>query len=136
MLKIKKVKKSEQDILTKLVTYIMPEDEFIFKGSHWWMVWDGDIPVGFAGISPSARWGNCGYLCLAGIKYSYRGLGLQKQLIKKRIEFAKRKGWDYVFTDTYFNIPSANSLISCGFKMYEPKDIYRSKRTTYWRRKI
>lgn len=101
--------------------------------AQWWFVFDGDEPVAFAGMSPSHRYRNCGYLCRAGVDEAYRGHGLQKRLIRVRLREARRIGWDYVYSDTTGIPASANALIACGFKSYAPANPYCFKETIYWR---
>lgn len=115
----------------------LPLDEtYLFEGSFWWAVFDSEIPVGFGGYCPSDKWDNTIYLCRSGILEEYRGNGLQKKLIKRRLKHAKRKGFEWAYTDTTENPASANSLISCGFKMYIPDDPWGTKQTIYWRRRL
>lgn len=104
---------------------------------YWWLCYtDAGVPVGFAGMVPSVRWEQTGYLSRAGILPAHQGRGLQKRLIKVRIAKAKQLGWRFLLSDTSENPASANSLISCGFKMYEPRNPYGLKTSLYWRRKI
>ena len=81
----------------------------------WWMVTDDtERPVAYAGLK-----GN--YLCTCGVLPSARGKGLQKKLIRARVRQAKKHGVPLVITYTVHDNPaSMNSLITCGFKTYEP----------------
>jgi len=101
---------------------------------YWWIVYDAlNLPCAFAGLVRSVRWTNVGYLCRAGVLLSHRGRGVQKRLIRARIRQARALGWDYLITDTYLNPASSNSLIACGFKLYEPLKPWGVKETLYWR---
>lgn len=52
----------------------------------------------------------------------FRGKGIQKRLIKKRISFAKKMGAKTLWSRTdRDNIISANNLIKCGFLLDRPK---------------
>jgi GNAT superfamily N-acetyltransferase len=93
-------------------------------------------PIAFSGLVPSSRWSDCGYLCRAGVLPDHRGNGLQKRLIRVRIRQAKANGWAWLITDTYKNPPSSNSLISCGFKLFDPTVPWGAKGTLYWRYRI
>lgn len=104
-----------------------------YAGEYWWIVWDGKYPVGYAGLAHSRQWHNTGYLCRAGIIQDYRGQGLQKRLIRARIKFARKLGFEALVTDTRKNPQSSNSLISCGFRMYEPKCPWSFTDANYWR---
>lgn len=103
---------------------------------HWWVVYDNDIPIGFASMVASFRWANTGYLNRSGVAPDHRGNGIQKKLIKVRESYAKRIGYTHLVSDTRFNPPSANSLISCGFKTYEPKHPWSFTTSIYWIKKI
>jgi GNAT superfamily N-acetyltransferase len=103
----------------------------------WWIVYDAlNLPCAFAGLIPSVRWTDTGYLCRAGVLSSHRGQGVQKRLIRARIRQARALGWEWLITDTYQNPASANSLIATGFKMYEPSQPWGAKETLYWRLKL
>ena len=103
---------------------------------HWWIAYDGNIPIGFAGLVRSASWYDCGYLCRGGIIAGYRGHKLQRRLIKVREMQAKKLGWTWIITDTRDNPASANNLISAGFKMYTPTKPWGFKDALYWRKKL
>lgn len=96
---------------------------------------NGD-PAAYAGLVQSTQWGDTAYLCRAGVLYKYRGKGLQKRLIKARIRAAKIMGFNWLISDTSDNPPSANSLISAGFRMYDPSKPYALNNSLYWRLKL
>ena len=103
----------------------------------WWIVYDAlNLPCAFAGLVPSIRWLDTGYLCRAGVISSHRGQGLQKRLIRARVRQAKALGWNWLITDTYENPASSNSLIACGFKLFEPTKPWGADKTLYWRKKL
>jgi len=97
---------------------------------QWWIALDGDRPAGFCAIKITSD--GAGYLSRAGVVKAYRGCGLQKRMIRLRLAWARRKGLRHVVTDTTGNPPSANSLISCGFKLYDPAYPWAWKHTLYW----
>lgn len=103
---------------------------------HWWIAYDSKrTPIAFAGIEQSYQWSDTGYLCRSGVIPQARGAGLQKKLIRVRLSFAKRYGWNYVITDTAKdNVASSNSLISCGFRLYNPSYKWGFKSGNYWRK--
>lgn len=102
----------------------------------WWIALNGKEPAGYAGMIPSVRVANAGYLCRAGVLPKFRGHGLQKKLIRLRVAHAKRLGWSVVFSDTIENPASGNSLIACGFRLYYPDKPYGSDGALYWRLRI
>lgn len=125
-------------ILERLQLQCLPNDipQKTDKG-YWWLCYtEANIPIGFAGMVPSIRWEQTGYLSRAGVLEAHQGRGLQKRLIRVRILRAKQLGWRYLLSDTSENPASANSLISCGFKMYEPMRPYGLKTSLYWRKKL
>lgn len=104
---------------------------------HWWIAYvDNIIPVGFAGMVRSVNFSDTGYLCRAGVLWKYQGKGIQKRLIKARERYAKKLGWKWVITDTRQNPASANSLIACGFRMYNPTRPWADVKTVYWRKAL
>jgi GNAT superfamily N-acetyltransferase len=113
------------------------EGRFIPKADyHWWIAFQGKEEAGYAGLAPSSQWLNCGYLCRAGVLEKFRGQGLQKRLIKVRVNYAKKLGWEAVMTDTRCNPPSSNNLIDCGFRMYTPASPWGWHDAVYWRKKL
>ena len=124
-------------LLIKMQKQCLPHDEIydLYNG-FWWGAFDGDNCVGFAGLVASKRWGDCGYLCRSGVVKSFRGKGIQKKLIRARERFARTLGWKWLITDTTDNPPSSNSLISCGFKLFNPTIPWGGKNTLYWRKHL
>ena len=127
-----------QDKLRHLQKLCLPGDTLHATNyGHWWLVHtESNALAGFAGIVPSTRWIDCMYLCRAGIIDAHRGNGLQKKLIWVRLQKARSLGMNWAISDTYDNPASANSLIHCGFKMFNPTEPWGAKGTLYWRKKI
>ena len=105
-----------------------------FRTGFWWIAYLGDEPMGFAGMRPSVRWEGTGYLCSAGVLPQFRGRGLQRRLIRKRVAKAFKNGWHTVITDTlHDNWASMRSLIACNFKPYLPVVKWGDKHgAVYW----
>ena len=93
-------------------------------------------PVGFGGLTKTVSWVDAGYLCRSGVLATARGQGLQKRLLKAREIKARQLGWNWLVTDTTDNPASANSLISCGFKMFLPSKPWGNPTACYWRKAI
>jgi GNAT superfamily N-acetyltransferase len=129
---------SMKTLLLFLQKQILPSDvPYQPDRGHWWIAYAEDgKPVGFAGLVRSTTWTDTGYLCRAGVLDGYTGHGIQKRLIKARLAQAKRLGWNWCITDTTKNPASANSLISCGFKMYTPTRPWSFRNACYWRYKV
>jgi GNAT superfamily N-acetyltransferase len=98
----------------------------------WWIAFVGKHEAGYCGVKRTPS-GN-GYLCRAGVLARYRGGGLQKLMIRRRVAYARSQGWPMVVTDTHDNAPSGNSLIACGFKLYDPDKKWAFDTSLYWRR--
>jgi ribosomal protein S18 acetylase RimI-like enzyme len=107
-----------------------------YELGSWWLLDVGERAVAFCGIQPSQRWGDTGYLVRAAVHPKFRGRGIQKQMIRLRENHARRQGWRWAITCTFNNPASANNLIACGYRLYEPADPYGAPGTLYWRRKL
>ncbi len=86
---------------------------------HWWIAWMGDEPAGFAGLLLS-KTPETGYLHRSGVLPPHRGNGLQVKLIRAREAKARELGLKRMVSDTTDNIPSANSLIRAGYRLFSP----------------
>jgi GNAT superfamily N-acetyltransferase len=126
------------ETLLKVQKQTLPHDDTLDPATGlWWLAWGEDGAVaGFASLHPSKRWLETGLLSRAGVLLHYQGHGLQKKLIRARERFARRLGWGWMISDTTDNPASANSLISCGYRLYEPRWPYRVKETLYWRKRL
>lgn len=110
--------------------------EEMFSSGQWWVAVDFGQPVGFAGMTPSVRWSDAVYFCRSGVIESARGLGIQKRLIKVRLAAAKKLDYRHILTDTRRNPASANSLIACGFRMYQPAAPWSFRDALYWKKDL
>jgi len=126
------------ETLLKVQATTLPFDDALDPATgFWWLAWGEDGAVaGFASLHPSKRWLETGLLSRAGVLLHYQGHGLQKKLIRARERHARRLGWGWMISDTTDNPASANSLISCGYRIYEPRWPYRVNETLYWRKKL
>ena len=132
-------KTNNEELVLALQKWCLPEDTpEKFEGSEWWVAYSDktDEAVGFGGYTQSAHWHNTIYLCRAGVLPDHRGQGLQKRLIRVRLKHARKVGNTWAYTDVSDNPASANSLISCGFKLYSPYLAWGTKETLYWRRSL
>lgn len=103
---------------------------------HWWIAYDGQLPIGFAGLLPSVKWSDAGYLCRAGVVRSHRGHGIQKRLIRVRERKARSLQWSWLVSDTLDNPASANSLIHCGYRLFHPAKPWGLPGALYWRKRL
>jgi GNAT superfamily N-acetyltransferase len=121
------------DTLNKLQAQTFPGDvSFDIKKGWWWIAYEDDAPVAFAGLAPVLSWMKTGYLARCGVLPEYRGRGLQQKLIRKREDHAKKLGMERVITTTLNNTISANNLISRGYKTYSPETAWGASDTIYW----
>jgi GNAT superfamily N-acetyltransferase len=128
---------SVQTRLSVLQKKCLPYDKpYDTTHGYWWIATSNGVDCGFAGLVYSSRWSDCGYLIRAGVVPNYRGRGLQKKFIRVRIRQAKTLKMNWLITSTYDNPASANSLISCGFKMFNPSQPWMARHTSYWRLKL
>lgn len=105
---------------------------------YWWVVFDitdknNPVWVGYgaARIHDQVTL----YVGPTFIKEEYRGLGLQKKLLKTREKFAKKTGFSVLISSTNCdNIWSGNNLIRCGFTQRKPWDEL-SQHGLYWEKK-
>lgn len=109
----------------------------VFIGTTFWGAYEkgtGKL-VGVAGMVHSAIEVDSFYLNRSYVLPEHRGHGLQRRLIKARVDRAREMGGKTCTSDTY-NVPaSTNNLIACGFRAYAPEQPWRSgdDGVVYWR---
>jgi len=130
--------KRVQNTLTRLQSEILDGTKPAkINIGYWWIVYtETNKAVGFAAMKQSSQFSDCVFLHRSGISDEHTGNGLQKRLIKARLNKAKHMGFNWAVSDTTLNPQSTNSLINCGFKMYQPSKPWGWKHTCYWRLKI
>ena len=94
--------------------------------------------VGFCGLKASSWHQKTGYLSRVGIHPLHQGRQLQRKLIRARERLCRRLLWSWVVTDTApDNYASSNSLISLGYKLYEPWYKWAANKSSlYWHKKL
>ena len=104
--------------------------------AKWWIAKIDGSTAGYIGAVYNMSTGQV-YNCRTGVLPWCRGQGLQKVLTRRVVRWAKSIHASAVVTDTVIeNIASNNSLIACGFRMYEPEVPWTVPGGIYWRRKI
>jgi GNAT superfamily N-acetyltransferase len=140
MLKFKRFDKLTDDTKKALATmqlHCLPDDKPYFPDVGWWWIGiDGKQAVAFCLLTPSSQWKDTVYLARSGVFPAWRGKGLQKRMISVREKFARKHGYRWVISDTTANPPSANSLISRGYKLYAPSNPWGYETTLYWRKRL
>jgi GNAT superfamily N-acetyltransferase len=103
---------------------------------YWWLAYLDKEPVGFAGMVPSQRYKNTGYLKRAGVTAAHRGRGLQLRLLKVRERKARSIGWTHLVSECTNTVYSANNFIRAGFRMFEPETRWAFENSMYWKKTI
>lgn len=131
-------KTTNLDLITRLDRKIFDEQDEIDPAVLWWVVVADDKIAGYMGLKACSEGGKpYGYLEKAGLLKPYRGHGLQKDMIAVRDREAKRLGLIMNITYTAdWNLASANNLVACGYRMYEPEWKYGLKRALYFRKRL
>lgn len=107
-------------------------------GSYWWVAYDSEEPIGFAGMTvynyiekPAS------FLSRVGVLPKARGYGLQRRFIRTRERMSKKLGFNRIITySSYENIISANNLIKCGYYLYTPDSEWGVKNGLYFEKVI
>ena len=61
------------------------------------------------------------FLNSCGVLPAARGRGIQRMLVRKRVNKARNMGFAWAYTYTHANnVHSSNNLIGCGFRMWRP----------------
>lgn len=107
-----------------------------FELGAWWLAYQGDDAVAFAGVVPSTYARNSGYLSRVGVLQRHWGRGLQLRLMRAVEARGRRIGWDSIVSDTTDNSFSANNFIKAGYRLFEPEVPWAWSHTLYWRRSL
>lgn len=101
----------------------------------WWITTADGEPAAFAHLKPSVQWQDVGYMSVAGVLPAFRGHGLQRRLIRARVDEAVRLGWHTLVTEVIDeNVYSIRNLLKEGFLPYAPKKPWGNKEAVYLRR--
>ena len=102
----------------------------------WWLAYEGTRVVGYAGArvwEPDQAL----YLHRAGVLPEARGQGLQRRLIRARVQYARRLGLIRAYTYTAaWNVRSSNNLAACGFRLWRPARPWGGKNCLYYYKRI
>ena len=107
-----------------------------FDWGYWWLAYHEDMPVAFAGVVPSTRAYNAGYLCRVGVLKKHCGNRLQLRLMRALELRAIQHGWSCIVSDTTGNLASANNFIRARYRLYQPQYPWAWPNTLYWRKSI
>lgn len=124
--RVRKLPGEDIGLILDIDRAVFPDDAPpILVPSEWWALTDSrGRDVGFAGAVRIMVDGNSVvYLQRAGVLPEAQGQGLQRRLIRARERWGRSLGVDAAYTYTHHdNIASANNLIRCGYRMFQPKD--------------
>ena len=107
-----------------------------FEIGDWWMATMLGQPVAFAGLVPSTIAAGIGYLSRVGVLREHCGYGLQRRLMRRIEQGARRAGLYCIVSDTTDNIVSANNFIGCGYVLFQPRQPWAWESSLYWRKMI
>ena len=134
---IRRARKSDYFSIIALQAVCLPHDDPLDPDTGvWWVVDGGSGLAAFAALHPSQQWGDTQYLSRAGVAPEFRGKGLQRDLIRVRLRYARRLRANWCVSDTSDNPASANNLIACGFTMFRPTRPWGLPTSLYWKRKL
>lgn len=127
----------ELEILKKLDKKCFPwDDPYNFerpKNQVFWLVWEGEQPIAYGGMKPWRGKPHVYFLSRVGVLHEFRGKGIQKKLIRKRVQYLRQNGFSRCITYTAVdNYPSSNSLIREGFRTYYWGEMEDSKKNIIW----
>lgn len=137
MIRIERMTSATRAHVDSMQRLLFPPPNGLANLDHgqWWVAFseDRDELAGFCAIQASRTLGTA-YLSRAGVMPKFRGHGLQRRMVHLRMKWAKANGFKFVVTDTTSNPASANSLINCGFKLYDPAHKWAFPDSLYWRK--
>lgn len=105
----------------------------------WWLIYPDatDDPVAFCGAVHSSLGTGFSYLKRAGVLRAHWGHGLQRRMIRLRERWQRAEGFHTSVTDTTWdNIASANNLIACGYRLFEPVPRWAFKNGLYFKKTL
>ena len=111
----------------------LPGDRWVGDHHTFWVAWQGATPVGFCSAVMLGD-GSC-FLSSAAVFPGFRGAGLQRRMVRVRVQWATRHGQTVCLTyATRENFRSLANLVRCGFHFYEPAVNWAGRAVMYMRR--
>lgn len=106
-----------------------------WEGAAWWVLEaPGGEVAAYCAARPAYSTPGAAYLSRAGVLPAFRGLGLQRRLVRVRERWARAHGFYAMVTDTRGNAASSNTLIRCGYRLWEPDAPWSYDDASYWYR--
>ncbi|WP_439369532.1 GNAT family N-acetyltransferase [Bradyrhizobium sp. DASA03120] len=139
MYRIRIVDTSDDDIVDTLsdlhrLTFFDAAGMPQFELGAWWLAYQGDDAVAFAGVLPSTHVRNGGYFSRVGVLQRHWGRGLQRRMMRVVEARGRRIGWGSIVSDTTDNPVSANNFIQAGYRLFEPEAPWAWSHSLYWRK--
>jgi len=126
---------ARRDTLLELQRKTFPSDpaDQPTEKELWWLLYHESKPVGFCSMKAFGDEPGVYLLMRAGILDGHTGKGLQRRLIRTRVQRAKDLGARILLTSTALDNPaSSNNLAREGFKLYNPAYPWMAKGYLYW----
>jgi len=120
--RVRRASQSQLSVVKALNTQVFPDNpmkESTYASSVWWLAWDGNTPVGYAGLytgTPGETW-----LVRVGVVETHRRLGLGWRLVSIRLRHW-RQALAATRLRTYvadWNIGSHKNVIRAGLVPYK-----------------
>jgi len=109
-----------------------PDDESYYRKEYtlWYFLKDQEgSDVGYVGLDPCFVDNRlCFFLCRCGVLPKSEGLGLNRALVRRALEFLTMPVITYVHPG---NVGSLRSLMACGFKPFSPKQKFAGDNFVY-----
>lgn len=125
--------------ILELQAEVMPDDAVILpQDAVWFLLLHKGNPIAFGGIKTSVIYPKSQFLIRAGVRAAHTGHGLQRRLIRARLQYAiEETNAPFVHSYTIVdNVPSANNLIKCGFKLWRPGELFAGEEHMYFKKDI
>lgn len=128
---------NDPQVIDSLHREIFPEDDNDDLPNTAWVVKDAQGALsGFCTVREARQLPDCAFLTRAGVSACARGNGLQRRMIRTRLNWARRKGYKYAITyTTWENYSSMVNLLKCGFRVYAP-DVDYAGDVMYFRKEL
>ena len=140
-MRVRRVDNHDQDVnelLTDLhrLTFADTAPMADFAHGYWWIASEDGKEAGFIGYVPSTHYAKTAYFYRVGVLPKYRGMGLQRRMMLVMERHARLMQYRAIVTDTMENIPSANNIIACGYKLFAPAEPWGHAGALYWRKQL
>lgn len=104
---------------------------------YWWVAYEGDGPVGFAGLVENIPHVKEGYMKRAFVKPEYRGRGYQREFLALRALKAQKLGWNCLVSEHHpDNVVSAENFKSAGYHRCMPEQVWGEPGSIFWVKRI